>query len=67
MTRAVIVLAVAAAMTMGAAVASAFECPARPDETRVAVQKAEAALDRAKAAAKAAARGPLGKVKEPAR
>jgi hypothetical protein len=51
MTRTVVVLAVAAAMTMGAAVAWAFECPARLDETRVAVQKAETALDKAKAGA----------------
>lgn len=64
MTRAVIVLAVATVMTVGAAVAWAFECPARLDEARAAVQKAEAALDRAKAAAKAAARGPLGKAKD---
>ncbi len=42
----------------------AFECPARIGEARGAVQKAEAALDKAKAAAKASARGPLAKAKE---
>src|SRR5512146_2864593 len=64
MTSALIVLAVAAVVTVGAGSAWAFECPARIDEARAAVQKAEAALDKAKAAAKAAARGPLGKAKE---
>src|SRR5262245_63925640 len=42
----------------------ASECPARIEETRNAMQKAKAALDKAKAAAKAAARVPLGKAKE---
>jgi hypothetical protein len=42
----------------------AFECPTRIAEARGAVEKAEAALDKAKAAAKAAARGPLTKAKE---
>jgi F0F1-type ATP synthase membrane subunit b/b' len=45
-------------------VAGAFACPTRIEEARGAVQKAEAALDKAKAAAKAAARGPLTKAKE---
>lgn len=51
-------------MTVGVGTGWAFECPARIDEARAAVQKVEAALDKAKAAAKAAARGPLGKAKE---
>ena len=57
-------LAVVAVMGMGSGAVWAFECPARIDEARAAVQKAETALDKAKAAAKAAARGPLGKAKE---
>jgi hypothetical protein len=45
MTRAVVVLAVAGVMTMGVGAARAFECPARIEEARRGVQKAEAALD----------------------
>lgn len=44
--------------------AGARRCPARIDEARGAVQKAEAALERSKAAARATARGPLTKAKE---
>ena len=57
-------LAVLALIGVGAGGGWAFECPVRIDEARAAVQKAEMALDRAKAAAKAAARGPLSKAKE---
>ena len=64
MRAAVAVLTVVSAMCAGAGSVWAFECPARIDEARAAVQKAETALDKAKAAAKAAARGPLGKAKE---
>jgi len=42
----------------------AFECPARIEEAKGAVQKAESAFEKAKAAAKADARGPLTKAKE---
>lgn len=51
----------AAAPVMG----EAFECQARIDEAKSGVQKPEGALAKAKAAAKAAARGaPLTKAKE---
>ena len=41
-------LAVVAVMGMGPGAVWAFECPARIDEARAAVQKAETALDKAK-------------------
>lgn len=45
-------------------VSSALECPSRIDEAKGAVPKAEAAFEKAKAAARAAARGPLTKAKD---
>jgi hypothetical protein len=57
MRRMVSALVLGALVMVGAAVGWAFECPSRIDEARAAVQKAEAAV-------KAAARGPLGKAKE---
>ena len=62
--RSLIVLALVATTVVAAGPVGAFECPARIDEARGALQKAEGAFDKAKAAAKAAARGPLTKAKE---
>ena len=60
MRRVVIALGVAVVVTWsGMPAASAFECPARIEESKAAVQKAEAAFEKAKAAAKAAARPSL--------
>jgi hypothetical protein len=64
MRQVLIVCGIVTVVWLGSGTAWAFECPARIDEARNAVQKAEAALDKAKAAAKAAARGPLGKAKD---
>jgi len=55
---------VAAIILSSASAAWSFECPGRVEDAKSAVQRAEAALDKAKAAARAAARGPLNKAKE---
>lgn len=62
--RILVALSVAVLTLMTGSRVWALECPARIEEAKGALQKAEAALDKGKAAAKAAARGPLNKAKE---
>ena len=64
MRTSVVLIVVAAIVLLVTSAAWSFECPARIEEAKKAIQKAEAALDTAKAAARAAARGPLNKAKE---
>jgi hypothetical protein len=53
-----------AAAVLGMSTAAWADCVARLDEARVAVKKAEAAIDKAKETGKNAAKGPLGKAKK---
>jgi hypothetical protein len=62
--RTLVALSVAVLTLVSGSHVWALECPGRIEDAKTALQKAEVAMDKAKAAARAAARSPLNKAKE---